>query len=95
MWWRRDITDRFAATRRRMIVETEIGLLIGLRFPERARRIPVIEVGSGSFHPRFARAFWEETLGDLSEVERLAEQRDNIHDPERATLYDPTAAHRR
>jgi len=94
MWWRRDITDRFAATRRRMIVETEIGLLIGLRFPERARRIPVIEVGSGSFHPRFARAFWEETLGDLSEVERLAEEHDNIHDPERVTLYDPAAAHR-
>ena len=47
------------------------------------------------FHPRFARAFWDETLGDLSEVERLAEQHDNIHAPERVTLYDPAAAHRR
>ena len=95
MWRRQTITDKFDATRRRMIAETEIGLLIGLRFPERARRIPVIEIGTGSFHPRFARGFWEEALGDLSEVERLAEQHDNIHDPERVTLYDPAAARRR
>ncbi len=95
MWWRRTITDKFAAIRRRMIAETEIGLLIGLRFPERIRRIPIIESGTGSFDPRFAKAFWEETLGDLSEVQRLAKRNDDLHDPERVTLYDPAVADRR
>jgi hypothetical protein len=94
MWWRRTITDRFAAIRRRMIFETEIGLLVGLRFPERARRIPTLRVGTGSFDPRYARAFWEETLGDLSEVEQLAKRHDDIYDPDHVPLYDPAAAQR-
>jgi len=74
MWRRRTRTTELDVTRRRMIIETEIGLLIGLRFPERTPRIPTVHVGSGSFDPRFARAFWEEALGDLSGIEHLVDR---------------------
>lgn len=49
--------------RRRMIHETELALLYGLRFPERHPHIPAIEVGAGRFDRRFAERFWQETLG--------------------------------
>ena len=48
--------------RKRMIAETELAILIGLRFPDRARRIPTVEAGRGVFHPRFAARFWAEVL---------------------------------
>ena len=61
--------DSFDTVRRRMIAETELALLIGLRFPERSRRIPTIEAGRGVFHRRVAEQFWSEALGiDLSEL---------------------------
>lgn len=91
MWWRRKITDKFAALRRRMISETEIGLLIGMRFPEKSPRIPTIEVGTGSFDPDYARAYWERRLGDLSALEEFAERHDELYDPDYAPLYDPAA----
>ena len=55
--------DSFEALRRRMIAETELALLYGLRFPERIPRIPTIEVGVGSFQPDFAAQYWSEALG--------------------------------
>ena len=55
--------DPAAALRKRMIRETEVVLLFGLRFPKRLPRIPTVEVGKGSFDPEFAEQFWEEALG--------------------------------
>ena len=55
--------DKFGALRKRMIAETELALLVGLRFPERVPRIPTMEVGKGTFHPEFAARFWSQTLG--------------------------------
>ena len=55
--------DPLEALRRRLIKETEIALLYGLRFPERMTRIPTVEVGHGCFDPAFAAHFWSETLG--------------------------------
>ena len=64
--------DKFGALRRRMIAETELGLLIGLRFPDRMPRIPTVEVGTGTFRPEFAAEFWSETLGiDVAELAAL------------------------
>ncbi|MBU0718435.1 MAG: hypothetical protein KJ749_09320 [Planctomycetes bacterium] len=51
-----------------MIRETEIALLVGFVYPDRARRIPTVEVGHGTFHPSFATRFWQETL-ELSDDE--------------------------
>jgi len=45
-----------------MIRETELALLIGLRFPKRMPRIPTMEVGKGTFDPGFAERFWEQAL---------------------------------
>ena len=50
------------ALRLRMVRETEAALLLGLQHPELAPRIPTVEVGQGSFSPRFARDFWKRTL---------------------------------
>lgn len=47
---------------RRMIRETELALLVGLRHPKHATRIPTIEVGTGAFDSRFADRFWNEVL---------------------------------
>ena len=64
--------DKFGALRKRMIAETELALLIGLKFPDRAPRIPTMRVGIGSFRPEFAAQFWGETLGiDLEELAAL------------------------
>jgi len=51
------------AARRRIIRETEAALYYGLRFPDRAVRIPTVEVGRRRFDPAFATHFWSETLG--------------------------------
>ncbi len=51
------------AVRRRIIRETEAALYYGLQFPERAVRIPTVEVGKGRFDPAFSARFWDETLG--------------------------------
>lgn len=75
----------YDAIRRRMIGETELALMIGLRFPDLSRRIPTMEVGTGRFHPRFARQFWSEALGvDLDEFASL------FNDPA-DEYYDPKA----
>ena len=47
---------------RRMIRETELALLVGLRHPERATWIPTIEVGTGEFDSGFADRFWNDVL---------------------------------
>jgi len=61
--------DKFGALRKRMIAETELALLVGLRFPERAPRIPAMRVGTGTFRPEFAARFWAEALGiDMTEL---------------------------
>ncbi|UCE59071.1 MAG: hypothetical protein JSU63_16700 [Phycisphaerales bacterium] len=64
--------DAFAALRKRILRETEIALMIGLRFPEKMPRIPTIEVGKGTFHSTFAEEYWKETLDlDEADIERL------------------------
>lgn len=55
--------DPLAALRKRLIAETELALLIGLRFPDRMKRIPTMGAGPGRFHPDFAAGFWREALG--------------------------------
>ncbi len=63
--------DPLEALRRRLIKETEIALMYGLRFPERMTRIPTVEVGHGCFDPAFAAHWWAQTLG-LEEAARPA-----------------------
>ncbi len=66
--------DALDAMQKRMIAETELALLIGLRFPDRMPRIPTIEVGVGRFHPEFAAQFWSEALDiDMDELAALNE----------------------
>lgn len=68
----RSKVDSYAAMRRRMIAETELAVLIGLRFPDRMPRIPTMEVGRGMFHAKFAGDFWAEALGiDAGELAAL------------------------
>jgi len=62
-FWRKR-TESYEDMRRRMIHETEIALLYGMRFPDRMIRIPTIEVGRGEFHPEFAAQFWNHVLDD-------------------------------
>lgn len=62
------LEDSYAKMRRRMLDETELALYIGLRFPERMRPIPIMEVGAARFHPSFVAAFWEDVL-DLDETD--------------------------
>lgn len=66
---RRAKHEFYDALRKHMIAETELALLYGLRFPERMKRIPRIEVGGGSFQPALAAHFWAEVLGiDKEEI---------------------------
>jgi len=58
----------YEALRRKIKRETEASLTYGLSHPEAVPRIPTIEVGSGSFHPAFAKRYWLDRLG-LSETE--------------------------
>lgn len=60
---RRRLQKSLDKVRKRLIHETEIALLYGLRFPERHLRIPAVRAGTGSFDPAFAEAFWNEALG--------------------------------
>lgn len=60
--FRRRRTESDEDMRKRMIHETEVALLYGLRFPHRMVRIPTIEVGKGEFDPRFAAYFWNRVL---------------------------------
>ena len=53
----------YATLRRRIIRETEVALALGLKFPDRNPRIPVVEVGKGVFHPTFAARYWRDVLG--------------------------------
>jgi hypothetical protein len=57
--------------RLRIIHETEVALLYGFLFPDRAVRIPTVEVGQSSFDPAFAAHFWGRTLG-IDETELAA-----------------------
>lgn len=65
---RRTIEHGLDRMRWRMIRETEIALAIGLRFPDRAIRIPTMEVGCGSFRPMYADRFWAEVLETESDT---------------------------
>jgi len=67
-FWRRQ-TESYDEMRRRLIHETEVALLYGLRFPDRSISIPTIEVGKGEFSPVFARHFWNHVL-ELSDRSR-------------------------
>ena len=69
---RRSLTqDPFTLLRKRLLHETEVALLYGLRFPKRNPRIPVMEVGCAEWHPVFAARFWQDAL-DLNEPDPLA-----------------------
>ena len=71
------------AVRRRIIHETESALYYGLHFPDRAVRIPTVEVGKGRFDLVFAARFWGETLGiDHAEPAAL-----DPHPHERSTSH--------
>ncbi len=59
---RRFKAARWTDLRQRMIAETELAILVGLRFPARVQRIPTVEAGRGVFHPRFAVRFWADVL---------------------------------
>ena len=61
-----------ADSRRRIIRETEVGLAIALTFPERMPHIPAAEVSTASFDPAWAERFWEDVLGDVSDLNRFA-----------------------
>ena len=69
---RRSKPESLTAWRDRLIAETELALLVGLRFPQRVPRIPTVEAGCAGFDPRFARRFWSDALGmDEDELESL------------------------
>jgi len=57
--------------RHRIIHETEAALLYGLHFPDRAIRIPTVEVGKRRFDPVFAANFWSRSLG-IEDTEQAA-----------------------
>lgn len=50
------------AWRRKVIRETESALLAGLLYPERAPRIPRVEVGTAIFDAGWARRWWNNVL---------------------------------
>ncbi len=59
---RRLCLESWTVIRARMLRETQQFLEHGLRHPERFRRIPVVEMGKGSFRRGFADAFWSQVL---------------------------------
>ncbi len=72
--------DPLTTFRRRLIAETELALLVGWAFPERIRRIPIMEVHAGRFHPQFAIRFWEQALDmDLSTCASTGKRLANYH----------------
>ena len=58
---RRYKLDSYDLLRKRMLAETELAILIGLQFPERAVRIPTVEAGTDRFDPEFSARFWQAT----------------------------------
>lgn len=74
MLLRRKKHESYEQMRKRMIAETELALLYGVRFPERLTRIPTLIAGTGSFQRSATVRFWAEALGmKESEVARLNE----------------------
>ncbi|MGD2111026.1 MAG: hypothetical protein PVI86_16740 [Phycisphaerae bacterium] len=72
MAFRRKKHESYGQMRKRLIAETEIALLYGMRFPERASRIPTLIVGTGTFERNAAERFWAQALDlDQAEVARL------------------------
>jgi hypothetical protein len=72
MRFRRKKHESYDEMRKRLIAETELALLYGLRFPERTKRIPRLISGTGTFHPSISVRFWAEALGmEESEVAQL------------------------
>ena len=59
---RRKRAETYDEMRKRMIQETEVALLYGLRFPSRLTTIPTREVGKSEFDPIFAERFWKHVL---------------------------------
>ena len=68
MLLRRKKHESYEEMRRRMIGETELALLYGLRFPERTTRIPTLISGTGSFHRSVTVRYWAHALG-MAEVD--------------------------
>lgn len=65
-------SESLTAWHDRLIAETELALLVGLRFPKRMPRIPTIKLGAGEFDPEFSLRFWSEALGvDAAELTSL------------------------
>ncbi len=93
MMWRgrrRRKPERLTAWRDRLIAETELALLVGLRFPERVPRIPFVVAGTGEFDPDFALQFWAEALDvDESELTSLGRPEETIIPALR--MFDPDA----
>ncbi len=58
-----DRQESWAATRRRIIRETEVFLEEGLRHPERHLVIPAVPVGKARFPTGMASLFWTQILG--------------------------------
>jgi len=63
MLLRRKKHETYEEMRRRMIAETELALLYGLRFPERTDRIPTLISGTASFNRSVTVRFWAQALG--------------------------------
>lgn len=59
----RQAVSSFEALRRKMIRETEVALLYGLRFPDRVPRIPAVPVSEAHFSREYASRFWGDLLG--------------------------------
>ena len=74
MLLRRKKHETYDEMRRRMIAETELALLYGLRFPERSDRIPTLISGTASFHRSMTVQYWAKALGmEEAEVAHLNE----------------------
>ncbi len=63
-WWNERRRETWEQVRDRMVAETSAFIDEGLRHPELAVHIPVIEAGRGNFPPSLARAFWDPILSD-------------------------------
>ena len=74
MFLRRRQHESYDQMRKRLVHETEVALLYGLRFPQRMPRIPTMEVSQGRFEPGFAQRSWELAL-DLRDSEEFAWKR--------------------
>ncbi len=82
MWHFRGKKQSHVDLRQRLIRETELALYIGLRFPERVPRIPFVKIGTGSFDPQVAEEYWENMLGDLSDLFRFTKRNPHVMETE-------------